>query len=306
MQRVQVGIRPAHELFDPAGHAHLRDFLAAAEAAGLDHLCVGDHVSFKGGHGYDGLIQATALVMLSRLPVHTAVYLLLLRHPVAVARQVSSLTSLAPGRLVFGVGLGGDDPHELEVCGVDPRTRGRRMDECLTVLRALLAGERVDFDGEHIAVHDARVLPPPPMPVPIMIGGRSDAAIGRTARFGHGWLGLFVTPDRYGAARRRVEEEATGFGRPDVEWQHGLTVWCGFGDSQAEAEGRVGAAMEALYQRPFADFARYAPHGAPDDVAAALAPYVAEGCSIFNLIPVAGSNEEAIEGVARVRSALTR
>ena len=61
-------------------------------------------------------------------------------HPVAVARQVSSLSMLAPGRLVFGVGMGGDDPHELEVCGVDPRTRGRRMDECLTVVRGLLAG----------------------------------------------------------------------------------------------------------------------------------------------------------------------
>ena len=67
-------------------------------------------------------------------------YLLLLRNPVTVARQLSSLAQLAPGRLVFGVGLGGDDPHELEVCGVDPRTRGRRMNDCLTVVRSAPRG----------------------------------------------------------------------------------------------------------------------------------------------------------------------
>src|SRR5205823_6416635 len=144
------------------------------EAAGLDHVCVGDHVSFRDGYGYDGLVQATALAVASSLPVHTSVYLLPLRHPVAVARQVSSLAQLAPGRLVFGVGMGGDDPHELEVCGVERTSRGRRMDDCLTIVRRLLAGETVDHDGTVVSVHGARVTPTPPAPAPIRVGGRSD------------------------------------------------------------------------------------------------------------------------------------
>jgi alkanesulfonate monooxygenase SsuD/methylene tetrahydromethanopterin reductase-like flavin-dependent oxidoreductase (luciferase family) len=64
--------------------------------------------------------------------------------------------------------------------------------------------------------------------------------------------------------------------------------------------------METLYHRPFAEFAKYAPHGTPDDVAAQLAAYTAVGCDTFNLIPVAADDQTAIDGCARVRAALSR
>jgi alkanesulfonate monooxygenase SsuD/methylene tetrahydromethanopterin reductase-like flavin-dependent oxidoreductase (luciferase family) len=304
---VRVGVRPPLATFG-APAATLHDFVRAVEEAGLDHLCVGDHVSFRNGQGYDGLIQATALAMLSVLPVHTSVYLLPLRHPVAVARQLSSFAQLAPGRLVFGVGMGGDDPHELEVCGVDPRTRGRRMDECLTVVRGLLAGETVTLDGTVVSVREARVVPTPPQPIPVVVGGRSDAALRRAATLGDGWLGVFVGPERWADARTRVEAMAGDAGRDAVGgargWRHGLAVWCGFGDSPADAAALLDPAMETLYRRPFTDFARYAPHGTPDDVAAALAPFVAAGCTTFNLIPVAADDARAIAGCAHVRARL--
>jgi alkanesulfonate monooxygenase SsuD/methylene tetrahydromethanopterin reductase-like flavin-dependent oxidoreductase (luciferase family) len=302
-EKLRVGVRPPLGTFEQGAEA-LAAFVAQVEAAGLDHLCVGDHVSFRDGYGYDGLVQATALAMASSLPVHTSVYLLPLRHPVAVARQVSSLAQLAPGRFVFGVGMGGDDPHELEVCGVDPRTRGRRMDECLTVVRDLLAGGTVDLDGDVLSVHGARVSPLPPERVPIVIGGRSDAALRRAARFGDGWLGVFVEPERWSASRARVEAVAAELGHPPGEWRHGLAVWVGFGDSHADAAARLGAAMEELYRRPFGDFAAYAPHGTPEAVAEALAPYAAAGCGTINLIPVAADDVTAVEGCARVRELL--
>src|SRR5690606_3451281 len=103
-----------------------------SEAAGIDHIGLCDHVSFHVGTGFDGLLSAgTVLALSERLQVNTGVYLLPLRHPVLVTRQLADLAQLAPGRLTFGVGLGGEDPHEVEMCGVDPRTRGRRMDECM-------------------------------------------------------------------------------------------------------------------------------------------------------------------------------
>ena len=95
------------------------------------------------------------------LPCYVALYLLPLRHPVLVARQLASIAELAPGRLTLGVGIGGEDPHELEICGVDPRTVGRRMDESLQILRALSDGKPVSFDGEFFALHDALILPAP-------------------------------------------------------------------------------------------------------------------------------------------------
>ena len=79
-------------------------------------------------------------------------------------------------------------------------------------------------------------------------------------------------------------------------------MWVGFGDSRADAAAPLGAAMEELYRRPFGDFAAYAPHGTADDVAEALAPYVAAGCGTFNLIPVGGRRRQTVEGCAQRRA----
>ena len=109
---IKVGIRPPHEVLE-SGAEILRSVIAKIEALGIDHVCVGDHVTFKGGRGYDGLVQSTAIGAVSTsIDVHTAVYLLPLRHPVPVARQVMSRAQLTGGRFVFGVGLGGDDRAE--------------------------------------------------------------------------------------------------------------------------------------------------------------------------------------------------
>ena len=175
--------------------------LRAMADAGLDHVMMGDHVSFRGGRGIDGLITAALYAALEpRLTCYLSVYLLPLRHPSTVARQLSTLASVAPGRLVFGVGVGGEDRHEVEICGIDPATRGRRMDECLEVLRGLLTGEPVTFRGAYIEVEEAQIVPPPPVPIPIVVGGRSNAAIRRAGRFGEGWLGIWCSTRRFAEA----------------------------------------------------------------------------------------------------------
>jgi alkanesulfonate monooxygenase SsuD/methylene tetrahydromethanopterin reductase-like flavin-dependent oxidoreductase (luciferase family) len=301
--QVTVGVRLPYEL--QRDTTRLRDFVVRAEQAGLDRLCLGDHVTFKGGNGFDGLQNATAAAVLSsRITVETAVYLLPLRHPVPVARQVTSLASLAPGRFVFGVGLGGDDPAELRACGVDPAVRGRRMDESLAIVRALLAGEAVTVEGRFFAMDAVRVLPPPPSPVPIVVGGRSSAALRRTARFGDGWLGLWVSPRRYAEACAEIEREADSFGRGVDEWAHGMHVWCGFDSNRGQAGARLAGEMESLYRVPFEKFARYSPYGSARDVADALRPYAEVGCRSFNLIATAGSAEHVIEGARTVRELL--
>jgi alkanesulfonate monooxygenase SsuD/methylene tetrahydromethanopterin reductase-like flavin-dependent oxidoreductase (luciferase family) len=272
-----------------------RAYLARVGDAGIDHVCCGDHVSFGAGQGSDGLLQATALAMLHpTLPVHTGVYLLPLRHPVLVARQLADLARLAPGRLVFGVGVGGEDRHEVEVCGVDPATRGRRMDESLTALRDLLTGNPVTLHGEFFDLTDAVVLPAPSTPIPIVVGGRSDAAIRRAARLGEGWLGIWNSPDRFAAA-----VHTAGPGR------HAMQVWCGFGDTGTAARSYVAQAMRQFYGVPFERFERYCPYGTPEDVAEFLARYVAAGCTEFNLIPQAPDDDEALAGVAAVGKLLS-
>jgi alkanesulfonate monooxygenase SsuD/methylene tetrahydromethanopterin reductase-like flavin-dependent oxidoreductase (luciferase family) len=300
---ITVGLRVPHEL--PGGAAGLRDFVARVEATGIDRLFTGDHVTFSDGRGFDGLLNATAVAVASeRLTVQTAVYLLPLRHPVPVARQVASLAELAPGRLVFGVGLGGEDPAELRACGIDPATRGRRMDEALAVLRPLLAGTEVSMRGAFFRLDQVRIQPAPQPPVPIVIGGRSDAALRRVARHGDGWLGLWVSPRRYATATELIAKYAADRGRGVTGWRHGMHVWCGLGSSAATARARLAGVMEAFYHTPFGKFERYCPCGTPAQVAAGLRAYVDAGCRSFNLIPVADSEQAAIEGADAVRAAL--
>jgi alkanesulfonate monooxygenase SsuD/methylene tetrahydromethanopterin reductase-like flavin-dependent oxidoreductase (luciferase family) len=280
-------------------------FVRSAADAGLDHVCTGDHVSFFVGAGFDGLVSATSLAMVHpTIPVYLAVYLLVLRHPTLVARQVADVESLAPGRLVLGVGIGGEDPHELAICGVDARTRGRRMDECLTVLRALLTGEAVSFHGEFFDVDDALILPAPQSPVPIIVGGRSDAAVRRAARFGDGWIGIWNSARRFAEVVATIHEQSTAAAREPSPDAHAMQVWCGIADSRERARPLLATAMERFYQTPFERFERYSPYGTAMDIAEFLAPYVVAGCTTFNLIPQAPDIETAVEGAAEVRRLL--
>src|SRR3984885_11093851 len=181
---IRVGMFPPLDLLE-RGPEQAQAYLARVSGAGLDHVCCGDHVSFVAGAGFDGLVQATALAMLHpTLPVHTGVYLLPLRHPVLVARQLADISQIAPGRLIFGVGIGGEDRHEVSSCGVDPATRGLRMDECLTVVRQLLTGKPVTFHGTFFDLDETVIAPMPAEAIPIIIGGRSDAAVRRAGRLG--------------------------------------------------------------------------------------------------------------------------
>jgi alkanesulfonate monooxygenase SsuD/methylene tetrahydromethanopterin reductase-like flavin-dependent oxidoreductase (luciferase family) len=300
----RVGMFLPFDLLD-RGQDTARAFLAQAGQAGIDHVCCGDHVSFFVGIGFDGLVQATALTMLHpTLPVYTGIYLLPLRHPVLVARQLADLARLAPGRLIFGVGVGGEDRHEVSVCGVDPATRGLRMNECLTVVRQLLTGTPVTFHGKFFDLDEAVIVPPPAAPVPIIVGGRSDAAVKRAGRLGDGWLGIWNSPRRFAAAVELAAQEAIRSGRPDRPARHGMQVWCGIADSREAARGCLAPAMQAFYQLPFERFERYCPYGSPDDVAEFLAPYVQAGCTEFNLIPQSPDHDQAIAGTAAVRKLL--
>jgi alkanesulfonate monooxygenase SsuD/methylene tetrahydromethanopterin reductase-like flavin-dependent oxidoreductase (luciferase family) len=282
-----------------------RAFLAEAGQAGVDHVCCGDHVSFA-GVGFDGLVQATTLLTLHpTLPVYTGVYLLPLRHPVLVARQLADLARIAPGRLVFGVGIGGEDRHEVSICGVDPASRGRRMDECLTVVRQLLTGQPVTFHGRFFDLDEAVIAPAPPEPLPIVVGGRSDAAITRAARLGDGWLGIWNSPRRYAEAVERAAAEAARAARPDPPRRHAMQVWCGLAGTRQAARACLAPAMEAFYGLPFERFERYCPYGTPEDVAEFLAPYAAAGCAEFNLIPQSPDQDQAIAGTAAVRKLLS-
>lgn len=297
---VEIGMFPPFGMVTGTAES-LAATLARAVDEGVDHVCGGDHVSFHVGAGTDGLVTATSLLTLQQeVPVYVALYLLPLRHPVPVARQLASVAELAPGRLTFGVGIGGEDRHEVEICGVDPSTRGRRMDECLEILRALADGEPVTYEGEFFSLQDALILPEPSPRIPLIVGGRSGAAVRRAARLGDGWLGIWVSPGRYAAVVDQIGEQASEVGRDASGFAHGLNVWCGFDSNRETARTLLSEGMQRFYQMPFEPFERYSPYGTPAEVAEFLRPYADAGCSAFNVIPCAADGATAASAVGEV------
>ncbi|MEC8068727.1 MAG: LLM class flavin-dependent oxidoreductase, partial [Actinomycetota bacterium] len=169
MSDLQIGLSAPDDLgrFDPDAQ---RAALAAIADAGIDHVFTADHVSFIDGSGIDGPVRLAALGALEpRLGLHLGVMLLALRHPLVAARQIATLAEYAPGRVSIGVGVGGEDRHEFEVCEVDPATRGRRTDVELDIVRRLLDGETVDGDGEFFSFEQAQIRPIPRERIPFVV-----------------------------------------------------------------------------------------------------------------------------------------
>jgi len=194
----------AESMTDPSFYPHLA---RAAEEAGYDSMVVPDSICYP-RHAVsqypfspDGsrefledkpflepfsLIPALGAVT-SRLRFVTFVLKLPVRDPVLVAKQATSTAVLTGGRLVLGTGV---SPwrEDYEVLGVDWASRGQRMDESIAILRGLAAGGYFEFHGKVFDLPPVKIAPVPSDPIPVLIGGHSDAALRRAARFGDGWL----------------------------------------------------------------------------------------------------------------------
>jgi probable F420-dependent oxidoreductase len=133
---------------------------------------------------------ALALSSTSRVEVGTAVLVLPLRHPIALAKFLATLDVQSGGRVTLGVGVGWL-AEEFRALGLDFSSRSGRMSECIQVLRATWSGGFGPFHGEHFDVPlPLRTLPTPAHHVPILIGGNTDPALRRAALEGDGWFGL--------------------------------------------------------------------------------------------------------------------
>ncbi len=141
----------------------------------------------------------------SRIRLGTNVYLLGLRHPFVAARAVQTLDLVSHGRAEIGIGAGWLR-SEWTAAGLDPSTRGRRLDEALSVCKRLWTEESVEHRGEFYQFEAVAFEPKPiqkPHP-PVLVGGESDAALRRAARIGNGWLGLVHTPESVGEPIARL------------------------------------------------------------------------------------------------------
>ena len=156
----------------------------------------------------------------SRIRLGTNVYLMGLRHPFQAARSVQTLDHLSGGRAEIGIGAGWLR-QEWSAAGLDPRTRGRRLDECLAICKRLWTEEVVEHHGDFYDFEPVMFEPKPvqkPWP-PIHVGGDSDAALRRAARYGDGWYGLTGEPKQAAALVKRLDRLRREAGREGQPFQ---------------------------------------------------------------------------------------
>jgi probable F420-dependent oxidoreductase len=199
----------------------------AIERIGYDHIDMFDHVIMgipiegrpKGPYNPSMPILEAFMALsylaavTSRVTLGTEVLVLPQRQPALVAKQVSTLDTLSGGRVRLGIGVGWQE-SEYEALGEDFRTRGKRMDDAIRLLRAYWGDSEVSLESAHYRTVAMSMEPKPPQGarLPVWIGGNSEPAYRRVGQLGDGWLASRVE-DETGARRaigsiRRHAEEA--------------------------------------------------------------------------------------------------
>jgi probable F420-dependent oxidoreductase len=225
----------AESMTDPSFYLPLA---RAAEEAGFDGMVVPDSICYpeesdaRYPYNPDGtrefldgkpflepfsIIPAMGAVT-ERLRFVTFVIKLPIRHPVLVAKQVTSTAVLTGNRLVLGVGTS-PWPEDYAVCGVPWEGRGKRIDEQIDVLRGLMGGDYFEYHGDVFDIPSIKLCPVPTKPVPILIGGHHDAALRRAARVGDGWLHGGGDPEDLPGLLARLTEFRREYGTLDKDFE---------------------------------------------------------------------------------------
>lgn len=271
---------PTFNASSPLDIPSLRRMAQTADAGGLDYVFVGDHLIWHSGILAPMPTLAHLAAVTRRVRLGPGVYLLPLRHPVITAKDVATLDVLSGGRVVMGVGAGGENPDEYRAAGLEPGSRGTRMDEALSAVISLLNGEGRAFDGQHVTMPGVTIEPRPAHRVPIWVGGRADAAADRAAAMADGWFPVWVSPERYHAVRSRVLER-----RDPSTFDFALNIFTAVAETRDDAREIARHHMENTYALPFERFERYVAYGDPDAIREMVRRYTDAGVNkvVFNL-----------------------
>lgn len=269
-----------------------------AEDIGYDALWVGDHIVWHCPN-LECLSSLAAVTGVTKsIVLGSGVLLLPLRHPVHAAKVITTVDQLSGGRLVVGVGVGGENPIEFSATGSELAGRGRRTDASIRAIRAMAS------DNGTAADHRLPGIPPFRMQPggvhaggpPILVGGRSKAALRRSATLGDGWMGLFMTADRFAECFSHVREHALQIGRGADDLLASILVFVMVNDRKSAfdtaaswLQGQFGADPEHLM--------RYAIVGSPAKVEEELSLFRARGVQHLILSFMGPNPSEQMERV---------
>ena len=274
-----------------------------AEALGADALWTCDHLFWHGPSLECMMVLAVAATATDRAALGTCVIQLPLRQAPAVAKQAATLQSMTQGRVILGVGVG-SHPGEYEQVGIDYHTRGRQLDAGIIELRRSWStgqGVATGSTGSGATVEERyRQLPEPP-PIPVWVGGSSEAALRRAATLADGWMPLFLDPTAYEQAVERLAKEIERAGRPEASVTPSIVLFVSVDDQPGAGLHQGTSWMSSLYGIPAKAFERHLITGTAADVAEVVAAFRRAGAEHVAVYVTA---DQPLEQFERLMAAL--
>jgi probable F420-dependent oxidoreductase len=222
-----------------------------------------------------------------------------LRDPLVLAKECATLDYLSGGRLLPAFGVGGDKAPEFRATGRAPEGRGPRSDEMLDIMVKLWAEENVTYEGKYYQYENVTISPRPAQnPLPVWIGGSSEAAIRRTARIGTGWLAGLQTPCQIRPVVAAIRSASAGAGRPLDADHYGAGFPFRFGSHEEPIVQRTAVAMARIGEG--LDPAEYLAVGDAAAIVSRAREYRDAGISKFVLRPIASTDAEWMEQTQRL------
>jgi alkanesulfonate monooxygenase SsuD/methylene tetrahydromethanopterin reductase-like flavin-dependent oxidoreductase (luciferase family) len=284
---------------DPAGE--LAELCRAAEGLGADALWACDHL-FWHGPALECMLALTVAATATRhTTLGTCVVQLPLRQAAAVAKQAATLQTLSKGRLILGAGVG-SHPGEYDQAGVDYHARGKLLDAGIAELRRSWSSGAGVSRGDTSATGAERYRQlPEPAPVPVWVGGSSEAALRRAATLADGWMPLFLNPTEYRDAVERLGKEVDRAGRATEAVTPSIVLFVSVDDDPGIGRRRGTGWMSSLYGIPAKAFDRHLINGTAGEVAEVVASYRQAGAEHVAVYVTA---DEPLEQFERIVSAI--
>jgi probable F420-dependent oxidoreductase len=255
--------------------AVFREVAVRAEELGYDSIWAGDHISYRNPILDIVVALSTFAATTERITLGAGIVLLPLRHPSVVAKEFASLDYVSGGRVILGVGVGGEGAKDFEAVGVSVHERGARTDEAMRALRALFGEQPASFRGRFFSFEEVSIEPRPARlgGPPLWVGGRSEAAIRRAATLGDGWIPIWVT----------AESLARGLEGLPAHVTPAVTLPAHVGPKR-----RLYEHLRIRYAGDFGEDVvdRYCVAGTPEECAARIREYVDAGAQhvVFNIL----------------------
>ena len=283
---LEIGFQNVQPPADAGGDFQIADFettkrlVLALERNNFHAMWAGDHLAFAQPI-LDPMIQlAQASAISQRLKLGTAVFLLPLRHPAGVAKQVATLDLLSSGRVIFGVGVGGEFPNEFALSGVPVKERGARLSEGIEVIRKLWSNKPVANAGKFYSFPEVQMLPAPHTPggPPVWCGGRQEPALRRAGRLADGWLSYVVTPEQYRAGLEVIARAGAEAERDLSTFGTGHLLFIRLAKNYESALDYAAKMLSARYAMDFRKPAkRYCALGTAEQVASTIREFYQAG-----------------------------